>query len=195
MKSMISNLIDESRAGRYLCEYLRSGRVLSEFVLEKFPAWKGTSRIIVPEGVGRDLLNDLRHGGFCEKSEAVNVLATYFSDRNRFFGSAIVFEHSLARPGDAAVKRSSLKTFYLRDCVYYVVAGGGRTPFHSMVEAIHLAATADAFRAFVLPRDFLQANSSTLGHEDQVAAVVASVESIVVGAFDNESFLIWERQL
>lgn len=195
MKPMLSNLIDENRTDRYLREYLMSGRILSEFVLEKFAAWRGRSCVIVREGVGRDFLNDLRHGGFCEKNEAIEVLATYFSDRNRFFGSAIVFEHSLARPGDAAVERSSLKTIYLRDCVYFVVAGGGRTPFFSMVQAIHLATTADAFRAFVLPMDFLQDNSSNLGHEDQVAALAASVESIVVGAFDNESFLIWERQL
>jgi len=194
MKSVLSNTSDVKGSERYLRQCLESGRVLSESVVKRLSAWKGRSCVIVPESVIGNPPTDLRYGGFCRRDEAIEALAAHLSDRVRLFGSAIVFEHSLARPGDAAVKRNPLQKLYLEDCVYFVAAHEEQTSFESMIQSIHSASTADAFRAFVLPIELLQDAALTKEDGQQLNALAASVESIVVGVFDNESFLIWQRQ-
>jgi hypothetical protein len=194
MKSVLSNTVDVKGSERYLRQCLESGRVLSESVAKRLSAWKGRSCVVVPESVNGNPPTDFRYGGFCSRDEAIEALAAHLSDRVRLFGSAIVFEHSLALPGDAAVKRNPLQKLYLNNCVYFVAPHEEQTSFESMIQSIHSASTADAFRAFVLPIELLQDSASAKEDGERLNALAASVESIVVGVFDNESFLIWQRK-
>lgn len=195
MKPLLSDTVDVESSRCYLLECLESGCILSESVARELAIRQGRICVIIPENVNGTPPADPRHGDFCSRNEAVTALAAHLCDRVRLFGSAIIFEHSLARPGDAAVKRNPLPKLYLNNCVYFVAAHEIETDFDSMVQSIRSATTADAFRAFLLPKELLQESPSAKEGREQVKVLASAVESIIVGAFDNESFLIWQRQL
>jgi hypothetical protein len=189
MKLTLSVAPDLRKAECYLEERLNRGGFLSQRVRSLFRQWKGQAYLLLPDDFGR-LPQSYDHGGVCVGGDSISMLAVFLSSEALLQHKAVVFEHALAKRGDPFLEKLENRPIYYRDEVYFVL--NEETPPRASIEGlISDAFTAQGFTAFVVPRRAVQIKEGQL---QRTGWLCRAIDTIVVGAFDNETFLFWQRE-
>ena len=98
--------------------------------------------------------------------------------------------HPLARRDDPLRFQSPVVPSFCQNSVVVVVDGENASPL-DVETALKVCFTAIGLAAFVVPSGSLRRDGDELSNVD---ALCDAIETVAVGVFDNESFLICQRE-
>jgi hypothetical protein len=184
---MLQRAPDPRKAEEYIVSRLDLGGSISRHVRRRFSTWAGRAFIIAEEDVKDSVPESYKHGGLDSRGGSVERLATLLHVECAIHRQWIVFEHSLAGPNDPVLEKFSKRPIIVEGSAY-VVADEPEILVSAIKDYIHDTANALSFCAIVCQLPVISFNSES-GIED----FCDRASSIVVDAFDGESFLFWHR--
>lgn len=184
--------VPQAPARQWVEQSLAAGHELSTAVLVSVPIVGGWFRTFAPRGALLDQLGRLDEGGVVSSDGADVALDRLLSRLKRAGAKCVVIEDDVLRSSDptaANVASAFIGEHVVHWCELERSAGV------AAAHAIRASAVGYPLNAFVCAR-----SSSDLGLTHGHAAtdglqhrVVDSLRAVIVGAFDAESFLVWER--
>ena len=206
-----------SEALAYVKRHVSFGLTLSKYVQENIDLNNGTVAEGFPENADIKRINNFDSGGFLattpeedwvhldndgQKSTLVPVSVDfkYVTDTiNSFLASdernCALFESSISKPSDPYLKRLQSKIWVAKEEVYNIL--NRELLFSDAIErTIRETRSSWVFVGYLT--SFPEAKQDFLKTEltDGILLLLAKrVEKIIVGAYDNESFLIWHKTI
>jgi hypothetical protein len=177
----------------WLQRSLAGGHQLSAAVLAAAPFDRGRLRALVPSDITADHITKFHEGGVVKGSVADAALAPLLDDLTQSGAACVVVEDDVARRSDPFVARISIPSAFFGDRVVHwcdLEPGSGA----AAAKVIRSSAFGYPLNAFVATKscaDLGLINGRSLGGT-LVSAVVGSLLAVIVSAFDNESFLVWD---
>lgn len=152
------------------------------------PVLDGMSAVaLVPDGASSERVLDFMHGGLgrCDINEVAAMLGREFQ------GASLVVELPLWRPDDPGIPDGAHSVIVCGDEVYAACSLGG--PSAAIETTLRMADPSFMYRAFILM-------SETEFREDAcppdlVDSKAATVNAILVGAYDGEGFVFARKRL
>jgi hypothetical protein len=186
----------------YIRNVLRDGSDLSLKVLKNVNLDAGRTRTALPEDAITDSLDDFESGGKILRCDDVKVTSI---GRSAFFAFGIpsclevlikyldaalrqnkivVVENREARPSDAWLLSSGIKSIFARNQVFHVLQKGDS--FEKIIETVKKSVTLPYTAGFVF--DNMPNLEFTGAHQ------ISSPSAIfILGTYDTESFVLWEN--
>ena len=202
---------------QYMRERLAEGKTLAHYLLEREDLPSGSVITCLPQSVPVETLEDFGEGyklkrdpatfryhtepdGSITRFEPVpNTDPWLVSVAQRFLRSAsdrvCIFEHSSAAPGDPWLESSPMRALFFEGEVYPFLSNKDAESEDMVLTTIRGAkswlfygAMTSLSSASDLPFD-----RGTVGRE-LLETLARRAEKIVVGAYDHESYLIWQKR-
>lgn len=176
---------------RYVQRVLERGLSLSKAVIARWADFSDTVQVSLPSGSAIEHLPKLEHGGIASWPASRDVLANDIRSFLSSAGHVVVFEHSLARPSDASLRKQSIEPALLGDEVYFtLLPGDSNEAIESVISSV---ATATGFVGIFFDNGVKPTSRQSfikIASDDNIEGL----SKVVIGAFDGESFLYLERQ-
>jgi len=188
MKMKLLPVADDASAHRYTKCCLDGGNSLSRAVSLVFEKWSCRYFIFLENGnVGQ---SDYRWGGVCKSIDATPEMAALLYEEMFSRNRVVIFEHGLAKKNDDFLDKLDLSPVFYENEVYFVC--DKTCSSQSLVERlISVSLTAQGFSAFVALRG--EVNVSDDQGLQSLGQIADSVSLLVIGAHDNETFLVCRR--
>ena len=198
-----------SEAIAYVRNRLEQSKALGHYLLGNLDLDKGHVITCLPQTVGEDVAKKFQHGVFplVPGSERhvtapdgttwrmtpkpnmnfwlTSVMKTFLkAGDNR----ACIFEDAVARPTDPYLERVVTRRFSVSDTVYHYLLSDDAEQDEKIDQTIKQASSWLFIGVLAaLPSDFWEA--------PDLLTIVSGAQKIVIGAYDGESYLIWEKEL
>lgn len=151
--------------------------------------WDGRGLALFPRAIGA-AIPPLDQGGVGVGDAVLPALAQFLSFEAVVHDKTIVVEHMLAKRGDPFISALPINPTYLRQSVLLMIEAEAALP-ERIEAALSHCFTALGLAAFVAPRRVVS-QVEELGDLD-AQRLCEAIEAVVVGVFDNETFLLWQR--
>lgn len=200
----------------YVEETLRSGLTLARLVVQSTDLERGTVYTFLPPHVNQQEAVAFTEGGKLPTppesqwlrtptgvlvpvpstiSYVANFASTSLSDGQ---GRVYVLEDQVSSPRSPHLENLDFNTLTVNAEVYYMLTGKDSTE-DRVEKAIRTAETVPVFISFLSILSSSWRHSLTRSRRTEVelealAAIASTVTSIIIGAYDGESYLIWQRQ-
>jgi hypothetical protein len=180
------SLTGESDA--YIRERLADGNSLGRMALESIGLRGGHLSLIADSATN---YSSFYNGGVASSKESERELAVAIQDYLTRPSSCVILENTLAKPSDPYVQRSQFPLALYQDEVFHWLGHGAYTSTYlqSFIKTPRYPIALTGFFTQIQWKD----QSFIKLSDDQLKALVNSTERIVIGAFDYEGFLIWNR--
>lgn len=188
MRISLHQTFRNEEAQRYLGDRLLQGLSFGCQVAELFPKWTGRYFLLLPEMLDSNF-SDFRYGGVCQGIKT-SSLAEILHCEMQLHQKLVFFENALAKRGDGFLETMDSKPLFQGDEVYFA-ADESNSSLESLEKLIDRNITAQGFLAFLLPNGLMKVGRC--GNLIEMGELAALVDSIVVSALDNETFLYWKR--
>jgi hypothetical protein len=201
----------------YIRECLSYGKTLARYLLEKLDLESGSVTTFLPPDVSEEARTQFKWGGKFKRDPATFVYHTApDGSRTRMEpvpntnpwlvsiveaflrgaeGRVCIFEDALVRPSDPCFSSLKGRLLIFGDEVYYFLSSEDREG-KRIAETVREAANVWPGLIGALTSVAGEAALSDEAREitaAQLRVLAESVEKIVVGAYDGESYLIWSR--
>lgn len=190
MNYSLNQVRDVQNAENYLVHCLNAGNRFSRITASKFKMWRGEYSMFIQ----KDSLAiiDFRQGGVYDSAGAIDLLLDILYLEIVSCKNSLIFENKLAKRGDLFLANSKASFAFDGNDVYCLI--NHENISHSRLsDAIDASLTALAFTAFVVAGGAINVDSSK--RLLNMAKAVESLRMIIVGALDNENFLLWRREV
>ncbi len=197
----------------YVRDRLRAGKSFSKAILANRNLDAGTVSAILPASVSREASTRFRIGGILAREQEqplkhitnqtgqalrsepignarpwlVELISTFLDDEGR----ACLVENALARLGDPWLARSRSRIAYFGDEVFHILLShDSRRDIEDAVREAHSIWPPSIGGLICIPSDITDVPSIlTL---DLINKLALSAVAVFVGAYDGESYLLWE---
>jgi len=202
-------------AEQYIRDRLADGNALSKALLKLLPIERGQIITCLPPGVVPQSLQDFSTGGKlptphtsewkAAESRGESLLMIPVPSTSAWITSKIreylreesdhlcVLEDALARPTDPALRKRATRHTVHGDEVYHILLS--QDAQYERVEATLRAATSTLPLIGILSTSEETRSGDSLGTLSTVLleALASRAQKILVGAYDGEGYLVWER--
>jgi hypothetical protein len=179
----------------YITSILASGNSLARIVSDLPRANRGrVFTLLDPTTMPTDV-NGYHSGGVVSRSESLDQLIAFVTNRALTAQSMFIFENRCARRSDHVVsKKYRSRMLFFNEEVYHVLVGSEETIMTTSL-TIREADTSIYLVGVKFPMKTISFDPTTpyLSVED-LSRIGAELSYIIVEAFDGESFLLWERE-
>jgi len=191
--AVIPTEIDQTVALEWLRYSLGQGEIVSPAALKFIVEHEGHSYTLAPETVDPALLATPGSGGVIKTRAAREGLAKVLEGLAQLGAACVVVENDLRlkRHPEANLDRMLLTGFVGERVIHWASLAGGTD---DAVLAVHRGASGYPMNAFVT-----SASAEALGlvdgadlDPDIAGPVVGSLMAVIVAAYDNETYIIWE---
>lgn len=189
--SEYKEIVVGSDALRYVAEQLAGGRSLSREIASLLDISAGTVRTFVPVQVQEITHYHLIEGGFMDRHKNMDWLI----DAIRGFlatgeGTGCVWEDPEMESHDPCVASCTFPLMFFGDDVYHLLAGYQSD--RNKIESAIREATSSWRSLGVMTTVPTDLGGKVLSCEN-LRALAVNAQKIVLGAFDGEGYLIWEK--
>lgn len=185
-------------AQQYIRECLEEGNSLARHLLTQLDPDSGTVSAFLPPHVAPDSATRFRYGGIAhaEESEAclITLVQAFLSRRER---RLCLFENALAQPHDPVLASAETRLCIFKDEVYHFLSEQDNDS-QKIRQTIRAAASPYLCIGVLtsLPQEsqiLCETQRVILTSDEVLRGLAERAETIVVGAYDGEGYLIWQR--
>lgn len=200
----------------YVRQHLATGLTLSTHVLQTIDLNTGQVATGMPEDMVWGKLYDFDHGGIlASESKSIPIKRMETEDGKHFVMKRIprafsftldtverflrddvknilILENANARPTDPVLKRSKSTILTFHNEVYHLIIGkpSKEDIRRSIVESESLWTLVGFMTSLPTEADFPSTKELSL---DMIGLLAENTQKILIGAYDGEGFLIWQR--
>lgn len=200
----------------YIKKVLSLGCTLSSYVLQNVDLWSVKVVTGLPESANFDKINDFEAGlilpqvpeskwienigedGKKSTLIPIPIYTAYLFEKIKNYleshrGGLCIFENANAKPSDPILRHYKSRIWFFHDEVYHIL-GEGKHPFETIERVISEYRSSLNFVGFMtsLPENQKYSNLAKIS-SDVLLLLAERVDNIIIGAYDGESFLIWNR--
>jgi len=132
---------------------------------------------------------DFEAGGVCSKAASITLLVEYVHGFTHSAKGSYVFVNDCARRGDEVVETYHSIVYLGDNVLHYVASNASSSQIRNSIVQAETSISLIGFGGHTE----LQTDARGAVSGNEMARYVACVKSIIVGAFDGECYLVWEK--
>lgn len=175
----------ETKPINYIARKLSNGKSFSQHILNVFDKVKIKKVFtLVPQNTIPDRMLKLEEGGICKTSDSNDKFIGYIAslNKNEYY---IIFENNLKNKSDSNSKNIKVPYFTKGEEIYFFYSDAQHGI--EVIKEILYEADRYPFIAFVIKKaDHLHFNEID---EQKLEKMILSTEEILIGAYDEESYI------
>ncbi len=189
--------VDQQTANEWITSSLQQGHELSAATLEGIDLSNGHSRAILPTEIPSPNSSDFRWGMRVRYKGADRVLSDFLLGLARKGDMCLVVEDEFSSRGDAWLSKkeylTGISTGYVDD---HVLHWSPLDPnnIDLTIKTIEVGSHGYPRNCFVasVNNEFMNTFIDKSLHTDVIDKIAESIVALVIGAFDDESYVVWE---
>ncbi|MBI1923433.1 hypothetical protein HYR99_04195 [Candidatus Poribacteria bacterium] len=187
-----------TEANKYIRECLEDGNSLAKHLLTQLERESGRVVTFLPHGVAPGTTQQFKSGGVTSAKESESWLVTLIqASLSRGEGCLCFLENALARPSDPILSSSKTRILIFRDEIYHFLSERD-VESEKIRQTIRRAESPHLFIGIVtsLPKERsfpYEARKVTITSDELLRDLAERTEKIVVGAYDGEGYLVWNK--
>jgi hypothetical protein len=209
--------LDKPQAKEYILECLRQGKILSHLVADSLKLSEGTVTTALPENGDPNNLYNFEYGGIVPEAPIsewkhvsdikgnrstlvpVHPITEYVTDTISAHLKANIthiclFEDAMAKPSDPGLDSLKSLKIITDNTIYHIITSPNNnleTINDTISSSMSISPPTMGFLTY--PKKAFTVKNNQVVHSDIIHLMASNVNKIIVGAYDMEGYLIWEK--